>query len=135
MIPVSGGYVVLGGVTLAGILLFAAAMAARRLLAPRAPSLAKLQTYESGVDPVTGGWAQIHVRYLAYAVLYVVFAVDAVFLFPWALVIHDRHVGLASVIEVGIFVLILLVALLHAARRGLLDWSDRAPDQEDADVD
>ena len=124
MHPDLTGYVVLGAVVLAGIALFGAAMLVRRLLAPRAPSLAKLQTYESGVDPVGGGWAQFHVRYLVYAVLYVVFAVDSIFFFPWALVIHDRSVNRASVAEIGVFVVILLVALLHAARRGMLGWDD-----------
>ncbi|NNG38913.1 NAD(P)H-quinone oxidoreductase subunit 3 [Flexivirga sp. ID2601S] len=118
------GYLVLAGVGLAGALLFVAAMLARRLLAPRAPSLAKLTTYESGVDPVTGGWAQSHVRYVTYAFLYVVFAVDAVYLFPWALVLRDHRLGVVSLVEMGIFIAVLLVGLLHAARRGLLNWGD-----------
>ncbi len=116
------GYVVLAGVLLAGVLLFAAAMTARRMLAPRAPSVPKLATYESGVDPMTGGWAQSQVRYLTYAFLYVVFAVDAVYLFPWALVLRDVHLGLTSVVEMAIFLAVLLVGLAHAARHGLLDW-------------
>ncbi|WP_265445698.1 NADH-quinone oxidoreductase subunit A [Flexivirga meconopsidis] len=118
------GYLVLAGVGLAGALLFVAAMVARRLLAPRAPSLAKLTTYESGVDPVTGGWAQSHIRYVTYAFLYVVFAVDAVYLFPWALVLRDHRLGVVSLVEMGIFIAVLLVGLLHAARRGLLNWAD-----------
>ncbi|TWP37447.1 NADH-quinone oxidoreductase subunit A [Leekyejoonella antrihumi] len=116
------GYVVLAGVLLAGALLFVVAMLGRRMLAPRAPTRAKLTTYESGVDPVTGGWAQTQVRYLAYAFLYVVFAVDAVYLFPWALVLRDAHLGVASLVEMGIFVAALVVGLAHAARRGLLTW-------------
>ena len=79
-------YVVVAGVVLAGLLLFVAAMAASRLLAPSAPTPEKLTTYECGVDPVGEGWAQTHVRYYLYAFLYVVFAVDAVYLFPWATV-------------------------------------------------
>lgn len=111
------------GVAVAGVLLFVAAMAARRLLAPRAPSQAKLSTYESGVDPVAGGWAQTHVRYLTFAFLYLVFAVDAVFLFPWALVLRDHAINRASLIEMGVFVAVILVGLAHAARRGLLRWT------------
>ncbi len=84
-----GGYVVVGAVVLAGILLVVAAGQARRLLAPRAPTRAKLTTYESGVDPVGLGWGQTRVRYFVYAYLYVIFAVDAVYLFPWATVIRD----------------------------------------------
>lgn len=116
------GYVVLAGVLLAGALLFVAAMTARRMLAPRAPSVPKLTTYESGVDPMTGGWAQSQVRYLTYAFLYVVFAVDVVYLFPWALVLRDVDLGVTSVVEMAIFLAVLLVGLAHAARHGLLDW-------------
>ena len=86
-----GGYVVVGAVVLAGILLVVAAGLARRMFAPRAPTNAKLTTYESGVDPVGFGWAQTTVRYFVYAYLYVIFAVDAVYLFPWATVIRDAQ--------------------------------------------
>ena len=86
-------YVVVAGVVLAGLLLFVAAMAARRLLAPSAPTTEKLTTYESGVDPVGQGWAQTNVRYFLYAFLYVIFAVDAVYLFPWATVIRRVRPG------------------------------------------
>ena len=114
-------YVVVAGVVLAGLLLFVAAMAARRLLAPSAPTTEKLTTYESGVDPVGQGWAQTNVRYFLYAFLYVIFAVDAVYLFPWALVVRG-NLGPASLVEIAVFVGVLLVGLVHAARRGLLRW-------------
>lgn len=116
------GYLVLGGVCVAGILLFLAAMVARRLLAPHDPNPAKLATYESGVDPVGTGWAQTKVRYLAYAFLYLVFAIDTVYLFPWALVLRDGKLGAASLVEMAIFIAVLLVGLAHAARRGVLSW-------------
>ena len=119
------GYLVLLGVGVAGAVLFAAAMISRRLLAPSAPDLAKLTTYESGVDPATGGWAQTHFRYITYAFLYVIFAVDAVYLFPWALVLRDHDLGVASLVEMAIFIAVVLVGLLHAARRGLLTWDDK----------
>lgn len=117
------GYLVAAAVLLAGMLLVTAAMLARRMLAPRAATPAKLTTYESGVDPVGTGWAQSQVRYLAFAFLYVIFAVDAVYLFPWALVIRDARLGAASLVEIVIFVGILLVGLAHAGRRGLLRWT------------
>jgi NADH-quinone oxidoreductase subunit A len=115
-------YVVVAAVVLAGILLFVAAMATRRLLAPAAPTVEKLTTYESGVDPVGDGWAQTNVRYFLYAFLYVIFAVDAVYLFPWATVIRRSDLATASLVEMGIFVGVLLIGLAHAARRGLLRW-------------
>ena len=116
------GYLVVAGTLVAGVLLVVAAYTARLLLAPAAPTRAKLTTYESGVDPVGQDWAQTRVRYLAYAFLYVIFAVDAVYLFPWALVLRTSGLGVASVVEMGIFISVLLVGLAHAARRGVLSW-------------
>ncbi|MBC7560022.1 MAG: NADH-quinone oxidoreductase subunit A [Dermatophilaceae bacterium] len=115
-------YLTVGGVVLTGVFLFVAGMGARRLLAPYAPTAMKLTTYECGVDPVGDGWAQTNVRYFLYAFLYVVFAVDAVYLFPWATVIRSADLGMASLAEMGIFIGVLLVGLAHAARRGLLRW-------------
>ncbi|GAA4869695.1 NADH-ubiquinone oxidoreductase subunit 3 [Serinicoccus chungangensis] len=114
-------YVVVALVTLLGVALVATAMGARRLLAPSDPTPAKVTTYESGVDPVGSGWQQGSVRYLVYALLYVVFAVDAVYLFPWALVLRS-DLGPASLVEMGLFIGVLVVALLHVWRRGLLRW-------------
>jgi NADH-quinone oxidoreductase subunit A len=115
-------YVVIAAVVVVGLLLFVAAMGARAVLAPRAPTRAKLTTYESGVDPVGVDWAQTQVRYFVYAFLYVIFAVDAVYLFPWALVVRSSHLGAVSLVEIAVFVGVLLVGLVHAGRRGLLRW-------------
>jgi NADH-quinone oxidoreductase subunit A len=115
-------YLTVGGVVLAGVLLFVAAMGARLILAPRAPTAMKLTTYECGVDPVGEGWAQTNVRYFLYAFLYVIFAVDAVYLFPWATVIRTSELGVVSLVEMAIFLGVVLVGLAHAARRGLLRW-------------
>ena len=114
--------VVVAAVVVIGLLLFVAAMGARTLLAPKAPTRAKLTTYESGVDPVGRDWAQTQVRYFVYAFLYVIFAVDAVYLFPWALVVRSRSIGAASLVEIAVFIGVLVVGLVHAARRGLLRW-------------
>jgi len=83
----------------------------------------KLTTYECGVDPVGEGWAQTNVRYFLYAFLYVVFAVDAVYLFPWATVIRSPDLGAASLAEMAIFILVVLIGLAHAARRGLAEMA------------
>jgi NADH-quinone oxidoreductase subunit A len=116
------GYVAVAAVLAAGVLLVVAAMLVRRLLAPRAPLPSKLTTYESGVDPVGEGWAQTKVRYFVFSFLYVVFAVDAVYLFPWALVLRDAQLGRSSLVEMGIFIGVVVLGLAHAARRGLLRW-------------
>lgn len=114
-------YLVVLAAVVTGLALVAAAGGARRLLAPHDPRVAKLTTYESGVDPTGEGWAQGGVRYFVYALLYVVFAVDVVYLFPWALVLHS-DLGLASLVEMAIFVAVLLIGLAHVWRRGLLRW-------------
>ena len=107
----------LAAILLSGLLLGVAAV-----VRPSKPSREKLIAYESGVDPVGRDWAQTQVRYLAYAFLYVIFAVDAVYLFPWALVART-HLGPASLVEIGVFIGIILIGLAHAVRRGLLTWT------------
>ncbi|CAN5548548.1 NADH-quinone oxidoreductase subunit A [soil metagenome] len=114
-------YAVVLMVVLLGIALVIAAAGARRMLAPSHPTHAKLTTYESGVDPIGEGWSQGSVRYLVFAFLYVVFAVDAVYLFPWALVLRTE-LGAASLVEMAIFIGVLVLGLAHAWRRGLLRW-------------
>jgi NADH-quinone oxidoreductase subunit A len=120
---VDGGqsWVVVAAVAAGGVLFFVAGLGANRLLRPRVPTAEKLTTYESGVDPVGRGWAQTQVRYYLFAFLYVVFAVDAVYLFPWATVVQEF--GWATVAEMGVFLGILALGLLHAWRRGALRWS------------
>jgi NADH-quinone oxidoreductase subunit A len=120
-VPIEQPYLVVGAVLAAGILLFVGAMGAARLLRPRVPSVEKSLTYESGVDPVGAGWAQSQIRYYLYAFLYVIFAVDAVYLFPWVTVVEKF--GWATLAEMGVFLGIIAVGLLHAARRGALRWT------------
>ena len=79
-------YSVVGLLTAVGVLFVAVAFGAGRLLRPVVPTPEKLLTYECGVDPVGEGWAHTQVRYYVYAFLYVIFAVDSIFLFPWATV-------------------------------------------------
>jgi NADH-quinone oxidoreductase subunit A len=108
-------------VGLVGVLLVVAMFGANALLRPTAPTREKLLTYECGVDPVGEGWAQTHVRYYVYAYLYVVFAVDAVFLFPWATVFGGM--GWLTVGEMGLFIGFVAVGLVYAWRTGVLRWT------------
>jgi NADH-quinone oxidoreductase subunit A len=114
-------YLVIAAVIAAGVLLVAAALATARLLRPSVPSAAKQLTYESGVDPVGVGWAQSQIRYYLLAYLYLVFAVDAVYLFPWVTVVE--RFGWATLTEMGVFLGVIALGLLHAARRGALRWT------------
>jgi NADH-quinone oxidoreductase subunit A len=113
-------YVVVGAVLAAGVLLFAGGMGANALLRPSNPSAAKETTYECGVDPVGTGWAQTNVRYYLYAYLYVVFAADAVYLFPWATVVEGY--GWPTLATMAVFLGVLVVGLVHAWRRGVMTW-------------
>src|ERR687885_1402725 len=106
-------YVVVGLVVLVGVALFLAGTLGTRLLRPSAPTRGKLTTYESGVDPVGEGWAQTNVRYYLYAYLYVVFAVDAMYLLPWATVLRLPGFGWRTLAEMGVFLGVLGVGLAH----------------------
>jgi len=114
-------YAAVGVVIVVGIALAAAMLGANRLLRPRVAARDKRTTYESGVDPVGEGWSQSTIRYYVYAFLYVIFAVDAVFLFPWAVVLEE--IGRAAAVEMGIFIGILVVGLAYAWRKGVLSWT------------
>ena len=118
-----GSYQALGLLLLVGVVVFFAAMTANRLVRTNRPSPEKSTTYECGLDPVGGDWAQAQIRYYVYAYLYVLFAVEAVFLFPWAVVFDRPGFGAAAVVEMGIFVAMLALGLLYAWRKRVLRWT------------
>jgi NADH-quinone oxidoreductase subunit A len=118
-----GSYLTLGIVLLLAAVLFGAAFLVNRTLRPHRPNPGKLTTYESGVDPVGGDWAQAEIRYYVYAYLYVLFAVESVFLFPWAVVFARPGFGRSTLVEMVVFVAVLLLGLLYAARKGVLRWT------------
>jgi NADH-quinone oxidoreductase subunit A len=117
-----GHYAVVGVLFLVGGGIVAAAMGANRLLRPDWPTADKLTTYECGIDPVEQGWAQSYVRYYVFAFLYVVFAADAVFLFPWATVFAAKAYGAVTLGEMFVFLAFLSAGLLYAWRKGVLSW-------------
>ena len=103
------------GLLLAGLLLGLSS-----LLRPKKPTPEKVIPYESGVDPVGDGWSQSQVRYYIFALLFVVFDVEAVFMFPWATQL-ERYAGF-GLVEMGVFVFVLLLGLVYAWRKGVLRW-------------
>ncbi|GLZ06459.1 NADH-quinone oxidoreductase subunit [Actinomadura sp. NBRC 104412] len=115
-------YVVVVALIIIGGGIVAGGLAANRLLRPDRPTAEKLTTYECGVDPVGQGWAQSYVRYYVFAFLYVVFAVDAVFLFPWATIFAAPGYGMATLAEMFIFLGFLATGLLYAGKKGVLSW-------------
>ncbi|WP_343240354.1 NADH-quinone oxidoreductase subunit A [Streptomyces sp. SID14515] len=116
-------YSVIGLLALVGVLFVAVAFGAGRLLRPVVPTPEKLLTYECGVDPVGEGWAHTQVRYYVYAFLYVIFAVDSIFLFPWATVFAAPGYGATTLVEMFIFLGFLAVGLLYAWKKGVLAWA------------
>ncbi len=118
-----GGYATVGLLLLLGVAFVTVAFTGNRLLSPRRPTAEKLLTYECGVDPVGEGWAQTQIRYYVFAFLYVVFAVDSVFLFPWATVFALPAFGAAALIEMVVFLGFLALGLLYAWKKKVLEWT------------
>jgi NADH-quinone oxidoreductase subunit A len=120
-----GSYATLGLLLAVGVVFFTVAFAANRLLRPNNPAEppGKRATYESGVDPVGDGWAQVQIRYYVYAYLYVLFAVESVFLFPWAVIFDRPGFGLVTVAEMAIFVGVLALGIVYAWRKKILTWT------------
>jgi NADH:ubiquinone oxidoreductase subunit 3 (subunit A) len=90
------------------------------LIRPRRASEEKLTTYECGEDPTGSAWVQFNIRFYVFALIFVVFDVEAAFLIPWAVVF--RELGLLAFIEGVVFILILVVALAYVWRKGDLAW-------------
>ncbi len=91
-----------------------------RIFAPRKPSASKLETYECGTQTVGDPWSRFGVQYYVYALLFVLFDVEIIFLFPWAVVY--RQFGVMALVEMGVFLGILTVGLVYAWGTGTLEW-------------
>ena len=104
----------------AAMLMVGGMLTAGRLLRPSRPQPEKYITYESGSDPVAG-WGQSNVRYYVYALLFVMFDVEAVFIFPWAVKVES--LGVYGLVEMTVFVVLLTLGLVYAWRKGVLRWA------------
>jgi NADH-quinone oxidoreductase subunit A len=104
---------------LAGLMVFGG-LAASHLLAPRHPNAIKNSPYECGEQPIGPGWVQFKIGYYLFALLFLVFDVEAAFLYPFATIL--RKVGIVGLLEVTIFILVLIAALAYAWRKGALEW-------------
>lgn len=92
-----------------------------RLLAPRHPGELKSRTYECGEEPIGEPWIKFRVAYYIFALAFVIFDVEAVFLYPWAVII--RKLGIYGLVQMAIFIGILLLGLAYAWRKGVLKWT------------
>jgi len=113
-------YAVVGITIIVSLGFVAVAIVSAWLVRPKRPSKLKQSTYECGEKPVGSGWVQYNVRFYLFALAFVVFDVEAIFLFAWAVVFKD--LGIFGLIEMAVFIFILLFGLIWAWRKGALKW-------------
>jgi NAD(P)H-quinone oxidoreductase subunit 3 len=118
---VLSGYEYLLGFLIICSLVPVLALTASKLLRPSNRGPERRTTYESGMEPVGGAWIQFNIRYYMFALVFVIFDVETVFLYPWAVAFHN--LGVLAFIEALIFIAILVVGLAYAWRKGALEWS------------
>lgn len=95
-------------------------LASRLGIRPHNPTPVKLETYECGMQTIGGRWSQFNFRYYLYAILFVIFDVEVIFLYPWAT--KFLRLELFALLEMAVFVLVLLVGWAYAWRKGDLEW-------------
>jgi NADH:ubiquinone oxidoreductase subunit 3 (subunit A) len=103
-----------------GALVPTAAIVLSWLISPKKPNPIKQSTYECGMETVGDNWVQFKAQYYVFALVFLVFDVETVFLFPWAVSLGKLQ--LFAVLEGIVFILILLAGLVYAWRKGMLDW-------------
>ena len=104
-----------------GVVLVATALLANSILAPKDPTRTKGVTYECGMLPIGRTRTQVHFRYYLFAILFLIFDIEAVFLFPWA--VTFVQIGKQAFYEMLVFITILGFGLLYAWKKGVLRWS------------
>jgi NADH-quinone oxidoreductase subunit A len=103
-----------------GILLVAAPLLIQRILSPQRKSLDKLSTYECGEAVEGPAWVKFNIRFYVVALIFIIFDVEVVFLFPWAVVY--KELGLFAFVEMMIFISVLALGLAYVWRKGDLEW-------------
>jgi NAD(P)H-quinone oxidoreductase subunit 3 len=118
---VLSGYEYFLGFLLISALVPVVALGLAAILAPKGKGVARRTTYESGMEPIGGAWIQFNIRYYMFALVFVIFDVETVFLYPWAVAFNQ--LGLLAFVEALIFIAILVIGLVYAWRKGALEWS------------
>jgi len=108
-------------VFLTGIILVVAGLGIAILLAPQSFNLQKGEPYECGIPTHGTSWMQFKAGYYLYAILYLMFDVEAIFLFPWATIVRD--LGVQGLYSIMFFIVILGLGLAYAWKKGVLKWS------------
>lgn len=107
-------------VLITGIMLVGAALLIAGLLSPRSFNPQKGEAYECGIPTRGESWMQFKVGYYLFAILYLMFDVETVFLFPWAVIL--REIGVAGLVSIAFFMAILVLGLVYAWKKGALEW-------------
>ena len=116
---------IFGALTFAVVGLFAA-----KLLRPDRPNYEKLTTYESGEDTVGSAWGQFNIKFYVVALIFLLFEVEILYLFPWGVIFGDKELIEATdwawarfaLVEMFIFIIVLALGLVYAWRKGFIDW-------------
>ncbi len=116
----SNEWLYVGLFVVVGALVPTAAIVLSWIISPKKPNPIKQSTYECGMETVGDNWVQFKAQYYVFALVFLVFDVETVFLFPWAVSLGKLSVF--AVVEGIIFILILLAGLVYAWRKGTLDW-------------
>jgi NADH:ubiquinone oxidoreductase subunit 3 (subunit A) len=118
---VSSDFTFVGILLVVAALLPAAGLGFAWLLRPKKPNPIKSSTYECGIETIGDTWVQFKAQYYIYALVFVVFDIEAVFLLPWA--VAYNQLPLYALAEAVVFIGILVLALVYAWRKGALRWS------------
>lgn len=113
-------YLPIGILVLLSTLVALIVVFASRLLGPHRPTPKKLSPYESGMAPIGPAVRRFPVRFYLIAVVFILFDIEVIFLFPWAVIFRD--LGLFGLVEMGIFIVILLVGYAYLWKKGALEW-------------
>lgn len=113
-------FIMLVTVVLTAITFVAIVVLLSHWIAPSSSNRQKLEPYECGIPTRGGSWMQFHVGYYLFAILFLMFEVETVFLFPWAVV--TRQLGVGGLTGILFFLFILILGLAYAWRKGALEW-------------
>lgn len=120
MSPYFESYLTVGAFAAMGAVLVLVMLGVASILRPVNPTKTKQMTYECGVDPVGTGWSQTYIRYYVFGLLFVIFDVEAIFIFPWA--IRAEALGVFGLVAMLFFMLTLVEGLAYAVKKGVLRW-------------
>jgi NADH:ubiquinone oxidoreductase subunit 3 (subunit A) len=117
---VLANYAFIGIFTIAAVTFPVLPLIISRFVRPRRPTPVKQATYECGLEAIGDIWVQFKVQYYLYALAFVVFDIETIFLYPWAVAYNS--LGLFALLEMGVFLVILTIGLIYAWRKGALEW-------------